>query len=84
MLDCLDDNPTMKTYLTITFSTEGERPSEVSSRLQGIGFKPMTGNYDFVYIWPKKSVRPDEALTLADLVQATLKGMKVLFKTETV
>ncbi len=74
----------MKTYLTLTFTTEGGRPSEVSSLLQGIGFKPMTGNYDFVYIWPKKSVNPGEALDLADLIQATLKGMKVLFKIETV
>lgn len=73
----------MKTYLTLTFTTEGGRPSEVSSLLQGIGFKPMTGNYDFVYIWPKKSVNPSEALDLADLIQATLKGMKVLFKIET-
>jgi len=52
--------------------------------LQGIGFKPMTGNYDFVYVWPKKPVDPSETLELADLVQATLKGMKVLFKFETV
>jgi hypothetical protein len=74
----------MKTYLTITFTTEGGRPSEVSSLLQGIGFKPMTGNYDFVYVWPKKPVDPSETLELADLVQATLKGMKVLFKFETV
>jgi hypothetical protein len=74
----------MKTYLTITFTTEGGRPSEVSSLLQGIGFKPMTGNYDFVYSWPKKAVDPSETLDLADLVQATLKGMKVLFKFETV
>jgi len=44
----------------------------------------MTGNYDLVYIWPKKSVNPSEALDLADLIQATLKGMKVLFKIETV
>jgi hypothetical protein len=74
----------MKTYLTITFTTEGGRPSEVSSILQGIGFKPVTGNYDFVYVWPRKKVDPDEALELADLVQVTLKGMKVLFKFETV
>jgi len=44
----------------------------------------MTGNYDFVYSWPKKVVDPTETLELADLVQATLKGMKVLFKFETV
>jgi len=74
----------MKTYLTITFTTEGGRPSEVSTRLQGIGFKPMTGNYDFIYSWSKKMVDPSEALELADLVQATLRGMKVLFKFETV
>ncbi len=74
----------MKTYLTITFTTEGGSPTEVSSALQGIGFKPITGNYDFVYEWRSKNVKPSEALALADRVQATLKGLKVLFKVETV
>ena len=74
----------MKTYLTLTFTTEGGRPSDVTSLLQGIGFKPMTGNYDFVYDWQKKFVSAEEAVSLADRVQATLKGMKVLFKIETV
>lgn len=74
----------MKTYLTITFTTEGGSPSDVSTALQGIGFRPITGNYDFVYEWPKRTIKPTEALALADRVQATLKGMKVLFKVETV
>lgn len=56
----------------------------MTSLLQGIGFAPMTGNYDFVYDWQKKNVGADEVISLADLVQATLKGMKVLFKIETV
>lgn len=70
------------TYLTVTFTTEGAKPSEVATRLQSIGFKPTKGNYDFIYEWAK-SAKVEDALWLADKIQATLRGMNVLFKIET-
>jgi len=72
----------MISYLTVTFSTEGARPSEVANLLQDIGFRPTKGNYDFVYEWDK-SARVEDALWLADKVQVALRGTHVLFKIET-
>jgi len=37
----------MKTYLTITFHSEGSSPSEVKTQLMNLGFKAAKGSYDF-------------------------------------
>ncbi len=73
----------MITYLTVTFSTEGSKPSEVAARLESIGFEPTTGNYDFLYRWGRRT-KVDDSLGLADKVHVALRGMNVLFKVETV
>jgi len=73
----------MKTYLSVTFSSEGAAPSEVRDRLMQIGMKAVKGNYDFIYEWGKE---PDVEmlLMLADKIHAALKGMNVLFSLETI
>jgi hypothetical protein len=73
----------MITYLTVSFSTEGKRPSEVLSALHNLGFETTTGSYDCLYRWPSKATVED-AVFLADKVHTTLRGMGVLFKLETV
>jgi DNA-binding ferritin-like protein len=73
----------METYLQVTFSSEGSPPSEVAERLRALGFKPIHGNYDFVYDW-KREVAMDDTMDLADQLTQLLKGYKVLFETETV
>lgn len=73
----------MMTYITVTFSTEGAKPSKVFDALNNLGFRPTTGNYDAVYKWDKKATL-DDAISLADKVVASLKGMGVLIKLETV
>ena len=72
----------MKTYLTVMFNTEGSLPSEIVDRLQMIGFKPCTGNYDFVYEWCKNASVGD-TIYFADKVHEVLKDMGVLFRLET-
>jgi hypothetical protein len=72
----------MKTYLTIYVSSEGAAPSEVVERLTRMGFKPLTGPYDFVYEWNENGSTQD-AIEVANQVHATLKGCKVIFKLET-
>ncbi|MCK5024061.1 MAG: hypothetical protein KAR56_00425 [Thermoplasmata archaeon] len=72
----------MRTYLTVMFSTEGNLPSEIADRLQMIGFKPCTGNYDFVYHWDKNASLED-TIYFADKVHEVLKDMGVMFSTET-
>ncbi len=73
----------MITYLTVTFSTEGSKPSEVAARLESLGFEPTTGNFDFLYKWGRRA-KVEDALNLADKIHLALRGMNVLFKVETV
>ena len=73
----------MKTYLTLTFSSEGAKPSEVVERLAMLGFKPTQGNFDVVYEWDKNATVKD-AIWFADKITAELAGMNVFFKIETV
>jgi hypothetical protein len=72
---------TLKTYLTIWFSSEGAGPVEVVDRLRSLGFKPMKGYHDHVYEWGKK-VDLGDILQLTDKVHSTLKGLNVLYKIE--
>lgn len=73
----------MKTYLMVWFNSEGANPSEVNDRLMSMGFKLVSGNYDYVFDWGH-SVELDEVLRFGDKVHLTLKNMNVLFKIETV
>jgi len=73
----------LKTYLTVWFNSEGARPSEVVRRLRAMGFEPVTGHYDHVYDW-KKKVTLDDIFQLSDVLHETLKGLRVLYKLETV
>jgi hypothetical protein len=73
----------MKSYLIIWFNSEGANPSEITRALTSLGFKPIKGNYDYVYEWNTRA-EVDEVLAFADKVKMTLSGMKVLFKIETV
>ncbi len=73
----------MKTYLKVTFYSEGSKPSEIVSALEGLGFKPITGWYDFVYDWGNNATVED-AIWFADKIHETLKGMYVHFQLETV
>lgn len=73
----------MMTYITVIFSTEGAKPSKVFDALNNLGFQPTTGNYDAVYKWDKEASL-DDAISLADKVIVSLKGMGILVKLETV
>jgi hypothetical protein len=73
----------MLTYITVTFSSEGKRPSEILDALRNLGFEPTKGNYDGIFKWDKDATIED-TIYLADKVHATMKGMNVLLKFETV
>jgi len=79
----LEVNGHMKTYLTVWFSSEGAEPSVVAQKLQSMGFKPMKGHYDHVYDWNREATL-DDVLQLCNNVHQTLKGLKVLYKIETI
>jgi hypothetical protein len=67
----------------IWFNSEGAEPKKVVGKLKEMGFKPMRGPYDHVYEWTNE-VDLDKILQLGDSVHTTLKGLKVLYKLETV
>ena len=67
----------------IWFNSEGAEPQKIVEKLEGIGFKPMRGPYDHVYEWTK-DVDLDKILQLGDIVHKALKGLKVLYKLETI
>jgi len=73
----------MKTYLDVTFSSEGAKPSEIINRLRSLGFKPVMGVHDMVYEWGNNATE-DDSIWFADKIQATLEGFSVLFHIETV
>jgi hypothetical protein len=73
----------VKTYLSIWFNSNGEKPSEVTRKLSDVGFKALRGNFDYEYSWGH-SASVDEILTMGDKVQKMLKNCNVLFKLETV
>jgi len=73
----------LKTYLTLWFNSEGAPPSEVVERLRAMGFKPIRGYHDHVYDW-KKKVTVEDIVQLSDAIHETLRGLKILYKLETV
>ncbi len=73
----------MRTYLKVTFNSEGAQPSEIVARLQSLGFKPITGAYDMMYEWDD-GADVEDAIWFADKIHATLKGYNVMFQIETI
>jgi len=67
----------------IWFNSEGAEPKKVVERLKSIGFKPMRGPYDHVYEWTKDA-NLEKILQLGDIVHNALKGLKVIYKLETI
>ena len=73
----------MQTYLSIWFHSDGSKPNEITKRLLGLGFRPVKGQYDFVYDW-SKNANVDDIIRFADKVHLTLKGTQALFRLETI
>ncbi|MBN3037589.1 MAG: hypothetical protein JW834_04030 [Candidatus Diapherotrites archaeon] len=73
----------MRTYLVLWFNSEGRSATEVTDRLMSMGFRPVQGNYDYVYEWGKDA-SVDEAINMGDMVHATLRNCNAMFKLETI
>ena len=73
----------METYLRVTFSSEGAKPSAIADRLRSCGFVPTQGHYDFVYDW-QGNAGHDQVLDLCDEDSRQLRGFRILFEIETV
>ena len=72
----------MRTYIKVTFNSEGAKPSDVIDRLCMLGFKPTTGHHDLEYEWDRAATVQD-AIWFADKIHAVLQGLNVSYEIET-
>lgn len=72
----------MKTYLSVFVSTEGELFSAIGEKLHEFGFKPLKGEYDYVFEW-NRAIPNDELFAFIDKVQSSLSGTKATLKFRT-
>ena len=68
----------MKTYVTVTINSEGEKASIIAEKFKELGFKSTLGTHDFVYEWKGKDIAPVQVINFVDRVQMKLKGKNVL------
>ena len=70
----------MRTFVVVTLSSEGAPASQVTQKLQSLGFKTQLGNHDFVYYWDGDEIQPDQVIAFVEKVQESLKGMNVMLQ----
>jgi hypothetical protein len=78
--------------VSINFSSEGAKASEVDRILKQIGFLTTLGENDYVYKWDKEEAANEEdykklevrVINLIDQVQARLKGAHVYLRFRTI
>lgn len=73
-----------QTYVTVTVSCDGSKPSEITRKLQELGFRPTYGIHDFVYDWKEKNIALEQIIEFADKVQKKLKGTGAMLHFTTV
>ena len=69
----------MRTFVVVTFSSEGGSASQVVNKLIDMGFETTLGSHDFVYRW-EKDATSQNVIELVDKVQSKLKGLNVLLQ----
>jgi hypothetical protein len=73
----------MRTYVRMSFHSEGASPSKVLDTMRALGFEESMGLHDFVYKWKERT-------TIEDVVQLTtkmherLKGLDVSYEITTI
>jgi len=72
-----------KTYLIMYFGTQGVKSSDVSERVEDLGFESVIGSVDFVYDWKGKKPSKGEILSLGDKVVEVLDGSGAIFNLDT-
>ncbi|MHA1614058.1 MAG: hypothetical protein ACTSYJ_04385 [Candidatus Thorarchaeota archaeon] len=79
--------PKYETNVQVWFYSEGASPSEVAKKLIAMGFKPIKGAYDFVYIHSGEDMSEADLgtaiLEISDALHKTLSGFKVLYTLDT-
>ena len=73
----------MRTYVRMTFHSEGADPTKVMEVMRQLGFEESMGMHDFVYKWKEKAAL-DDVIRLVGEMHARLKGLDVNYEITTI
>jgi len=73
----------MRTYVRMTFHSEGANPMKVVEAMRGLGFEESMGMHDFVYKWKEKAGIED-VIRLMTEMHDRLKGLDVNYEITTI
>ena len=76
-----------ETRVQVWFYSEGATPSVIVKKLLALGFKPLKGAYDFVYVHSEEEMTDTDLgtaiLEISDALHKALTGFKVLYNLDT-
>jgi hypothetical protein len=73
----------MRTYVRMTFHSEGADPTKVLAAMRSVGFEESMGMHDFVYRWKEKAGF-EEVIQLVSQMHGRLKGLNVNYEITTI
>ena len=73
----------MRTYVRMTFHSEGASPLKVLESMRALGFEEAMGIHDFVYKW-KNRTTIDDVIQLTTKMHEQLKGLDVSYEITTI
>ncbi len=73
----------MRTYVRMTFHSEGASPLKVLETMHALGFEESLGMHDFVYKWKDKTAIADVLRLIGEMHQQ-LKGLDVGYEITTI
>jgi len=73
----------MRTYVRMSFHSEGASPVKVLDTMRALGFEESMGLHDFVYKW-KEQTTIEEVIQLTAKMHERLKGLDVNYEITTI
>jgi hypothetical protein len=73
----------MRTYVRMTFHSEGASPLRVLETMRSLGFEEAMGIHDFIYKW-KDRATIDDVVRLTTDMHERLKGLDVSYEITTI
>jgi len=73
----------MRTYVRMTFHSEGAGPTAVLETMQGLGFEAAMGIHDFIYKWKDKTTI-EQVVELTTRMHEKLRGLDVNYEITTI
>ncbi len=73
----------MRTYVRMSFHSEGASPIQVLDVMRSLGFEEVLGIHDFIYKW-KDRTAIDDVVRLTTEMHQRLKGLDVSYEITTI